>query len=62
MKLSGVSFFWNTRKNFKLIFVLVLVLKSKALYFLGGRVATRNGWRKKYIALVSSTHPASYSG
>ena len=36
MKLSGVSFFWNTRKNFKLSLVLVLVLKSKALYFLGG--------------------------
>ena len=34
-KLSGVSFFFkNTRKNFKLnlILVLVLVLKSKALY------------------------------
>ena len=28
MKLSGVSFFENTRVNFKLI--LVLVLKSKA--------------------------------
>ena len=33
MKLSGLSFFLeNTRKNFKLILVLVLVLKSKALY------------------------------
>ena len=30
MKLSGVSFFENTRVNFKLI--LLLGLKSKALY------------------------------
>ena len=47
MKLSGVYFFWNTRKNFKLSLVLVLVLKSKALYFLGGRAAKRNERRKK---------------
>ena len=33
MKLSGVSFFENTPKNFKLnhVLVFVLVLKSKAL-------------------------------
>ena len=33
MKLSGVSLIYNTRKNFKLnlLLVLVLVLKSKAL-------------------------------
>ena len=47
MKLSGVSLFWNTRKNFKLSLVLVLVLKSKALYFLGGRAAKRNERPKK---------------
>ena len=47
MKLSGVSFFWNTRKNFKLSLVLVLVLKFKALYFLGGRAAKRNERRRK---------------
>ena len=34
MKLSGASYFENTRENFKLnlILVLVLILKSKALY------------------------------
>ena len=62
MKLSGVSLFWNTRKNFKLSLVLVLVLKSKALYFLGGRAAKRNERRKKNAALVSSVHSASYAG
>ena len=33
MKLSGVSFFENTRKNFKfnLALVLVFILKSRAL-------------------------------
>ena len=32
MKVSGLSFFWNMRKNFKsnLVLILVLVLKSKA--------------------------------
>ena len=32
MKLSGVSVFENTRKNFEfnLVFVLVLILKSRA--------------------------------
>ena len=36
MKLSGVSFLENTRKNFKLnlALALVVVLKSKALYCL----------------------------
>ena len=34
MKLSGLSFFFeNTRKNVQLNLVLVLVLKSKALYY-----------------------------
>ena len=33
MKLSGVSFLRERGKNFKLNLVLVLVLKSKALYF-----------------------------
>ena len=33
MKLSGVSFFFNTHKNFKLNLLLVFVLKSKALYY-----------------------------
>ena len=31
MKLSGVSFFQNAHKNFKLDLVLVLVLKPKGL-------------------------------
>ena len=37
MKNSGVSIFDNTRKNFKsnLVLVVVLVLESKGLYFLG---------------------------
>ena len=33
MKLSGVSFFVNTHKNFKLSLVNVLVLKPQAFYY-----------------------------
>ena len=43
MKLSGVSFFENTQKNFKLNLVLglVLLLKSKALY---SQIIKENGY------------------
>ena len=34
MKLSGCLFFDNTRKNFKLNLVLVVVLESKGLCYL----------------------------
>ena len=39
MKLSGVSILENRRENFKLnaLFVVVLVLESKALYLQGMR-------------------------
>ena len=64
MKLSGISFFLRTRKNFKLnlVLALVLVLKSKSIYFLVCATTTRNERRKKNSALFSTTNPASYEG
>ena len=46
MKLSGVPFFENTSKNFKLnlVLVLVLVLKYKALYFKKCKEITQENW------------------
>ena len=52
MKLSGLSFFENTRKEtFKLnlVLALVLVLKSKALLY-------KKGWRPKFNNTLVQLH------